>query len=381
MKVSEVLEILSREIITDVKWKNDPCGLLVGNPVYEVSKILTALNPTLEVVQEAKDKGCGLIVSHHPLFKNKTDSLVEGDYYSDVIRTLVKYDISLISFHTCYDLLNNGVSSLIASEIGIKNIKPLVPVSQLKDVEVHELYKLVVYTPQGFENKIKRVIDRHGGASIGNYGHCFFSNQGTGSFRPSDKANPYIGKSGKIENVKETRIETVIPEWKINDVINSLKKSHPYEVPVIDLYRIYSDSGNFGLGAIGDLEQKVNLKDLCSLVSNKLNTQSLRIVPKREYCNNKLSRIAVCGGSGASFWKYALSEKADVFISSEFGHHIYQEASYHINIIDATHHSTEQFVKKGLKVVLERFFDGTVFESKKDIDKIMSANEIYKPEK
>lgn len=376
MKVSEVLQILSREIIPAVKWKNDPCGLLVGNPESEVNKILTALNPTLEVVQEAKDKGCGLIVSHHPLFKKKVASLVEGDMYSDIIRCLIRNDISLISFHTSYDLLKDGVSTLLAEELGMKNIAPLVPVSELDEVEVHELYKIVVYCPLEFESRIKKTIHKHGGATIGNYDYCFFSSEGTGSFRPGNLTDPFIGKPGKIESVKEKRIETVIPEWKINEVVDAVKRSHPYEEPVIDLYRIYTGSGNFGLGAIGDLENKVTLKDLCRTVSEKLRTQSLRIVTGKNSRSKKLGRIAVCGGSGSSFWKYALAKGAEVFISSEFGHHLYQEASYHMNIIDATHHSTEQFVKKGLKEVLERFFDGTVSESLKDTDIIKNMDQI-----
>ena len=375
MKVSDVLGILNREIIPSVKWKNDPSGLLVGKKNSKVEKILTVLNPTLRVAEEAKENGCNLIVSHHPLFKKPVNDLVEGDYYSDIIRYLIKNDISLISFHTNFDLAKRGVSFLLAKELGLKNIRPLIPLSAISDVETNELYKMVVYCPEKFAEKIKSEIDRAGGGCIGKYDHCYFSAKGTGNFRPGDGTNPFIGKEGTVESVNEIRIETVVQEWNKDQVESAVRSAHPYEEPVIDFYPLVNESGSFGLGAIGEMNKKMTLRELALFVSKKLGTGTLRIASDGR--NQKVSKIAVCGGSGSSSWKFALNNGADVFITSEFNHHMYQEASYFINIIDATHHATEQFAKKGLKECLVRSIpEITILESSRDTDVVKGVNEI-----
>lgn len=375
MKVADVLKILSSKIIPSVKWKDDPSGLLVGNRDSEVTGILTALNPTLQAAKEAKQKGCNLIVSHHPLFKKPVANLVDGDYYSDIIRFLVKNDISLISFHTNFDLAKEGVSYLLAKELGLKNIRPLIQIPEIKDVEVNELYKLIVYCPEGHESEVKNAIDSAGGAAIGKYDHCYFSSEGTGNFRPGAGTDPFIGKEGKIESVKEVRIETVVQEWNRDNIVSAVRSVHPYEEPVIDIYPLDNVSGNFGLGAIGETEKGLTLKELASAVSDKLNTKTLRIAVKD--AQMKMKSVAVCGGSGSSSWKAALRNGAEAIVTSEFNHHAYQEASYFINVIDATHHATEQFAKKGLKEYLEPNMSGLkVYESESDTDVVKALTEI-----
>ena len=115
---------------------------------------------------------------------------------------------------------------------------------------------------------------------------------------------------------------------------------------MIDIYPLENNSDRFGLGAIGELNKKQNLKEFCSLVSEKLGTDNLRIAVKDDKI--KIGKVAVCGGSGSSMWKFAYNAGAEVILTSEFNHHLYQEASYYINVIDATHHSTEQFTIDGL---------------------------------
>ncbi len=376
MKVAEVLNILSKGIVPSVKWKNDPSGLLVGDMDDEVKGIITALNPTLEVAKEAKKKGCSLIVSHHPLFKKPVNNLVKGDYYSDIIRFLISNDISLISFHTSYDLAKGGVSYLLAEALGLVNIRPMIGINEIADVEVNELYKIVIYTPEEAVTRIMKAVDSAGGASVGNYDHCYFSSNGEGCFRPGEGTDPYIGKKGRIEKVAEVRIETVATAWNKDKVVSSVRSVHPYEEPVIDVYPIENNSGNFGLGAVGELKKKVTIRELCKLISERLRTNTLRIAVKDN--NAKISSLAVCGGSGSSSWKCALRSGADAFLTSEFSHHLYQEASKYINIIDATHHTTEQFVKNGLKVYLGSHLEEKcrIYESAKDVDVVKSLTDL-----
>jgi len=96
--------------------------------------------------------------------------------------------------------------------------------------------KIVVFAPESHADKIREALAKSGCGHIGNYDYCSFSVKGVGRFRGLENANPFIGKKGRVEEVAEERIETICPAEKLNDVLEAVKKSHPYEEPVIDVY-------------------------------------------------------------------------------------------------------------------------------------------------
>jgi len=99
-------------------------------------------------------------------------------------------------------------------------------------------YKIVVFTPVEYTQKILAAMGEAGAGVIGNYSNCSFSSRGTGRFLPSDKAKPFIGASGKLEEVEEDRIEMLCTEDKIEQVIVAMKVIHPYEEVAYDVYAL-----------------------------------------------------------------------------------------------------------------------------------------------
>ena len=367
--VKNILSALNKWLIPQVIWKNDPVGLLVGNIDAKVSRILLVLNVTPEIVEEAVALSCDLIVSHHPLFKKPMNKIVKGEYYSDIVLNLIKNNINLISCHTNFDLVKNGVSKLLADRFNLQNQIPMVPLSKIHGIELIENYKIAVYVPSKDVSMIKKKISDNGGATIDDYDFCFFETEGKGSFRGNENSNPTIGEKNKIEEVDEIKLETIVPSWNLKKVLVTIKENHPYEEPAIDIFKICNESDNFGLGIVGNLDKDLKLEEFIRLAKKRLNSDSLRIVVKDR--NKIIKRVAVCGGSGSSFWKDALNHKADIYISSEFNHHSYLEAKEHINVIDATHHTTEKFVMKGFYNYLKDFVDNKkLIISKKDIDPV-----------
>jgi len=75
-----------------------------------------------------------------------------------------------------------------------------------------------------------------GAGIIGNYHHCSAIVKQTGYSFPSEGAHPTIGTVGKLEIIGEDRIEAPVESAKIEQVIAAIRKVHPYEEPVIDLY-------------------------------------------------------------------------------------------------------------------------------------------------
>jgi hypothetical protein len=96
--------------------------------------------------------------------------------------------------------------------------------------------KIVVFVPETHTDMVREAMGKAGAGKIGNYTYCTFSAKGVGRFKPEQGANPHIGEVGKFEEVVEERIETICPREKLQDVIEAIKKVHPYEEVALDVY-------------------------------------------------------------------------------------------------------------------------------------------------
>lgn len=106
---------------------------------------------------------------------------------------------------------------------------------------MRKYFKLVVFIPVPALEKVRKALCNAGAGKIGKkYDRCTFYSFGTGTFRPLKGANPHIGKFGKIEKVKEARLETIVAQKDLKKVLRAMQKAHPYEVPAFDLYPLIS---------------------------------------------------------------------------------------------------------------------------------------------
>ncbi|MBR1987980.1 MAG: hypothetical protein IKA36_02960 [Clostridia bacterium] len=102
--------------------------------------------------------------------------------------------------------------------------------------------KIFVMVPnKNVEQLINSVCDAGAGV-IGNYTHCTFSTKGKGSFVPNNEASPYIGKINKLEIVDEMKVEFVCDVNNVKNVLNTIRKVHPYEEPGIDIIPLLDES-------------------------------------------------------------------------------------------------------------------------------------------
>lgn len=105
-----------------------------------------------------------------------------------------------------------------------------------------KFYKLVVFVPIDHADNIRSILGEAGAGHVGNYDFATFSVRGTGRFRPRPGARPAIGEIGKLAEVAEERIETVVSGEILDDVLFKLRKAHPYEEPAIDVYRLENEN-------------------------------------------------------------------------------------------------------------------------------------------
>ncbi|MCX6793200.1 MAG: hypothetical protein NTY12_04195 [Candidatus Falkowbacteria bacterium] len=96
--------------------------------------------------------------------------------------------------------------------------------------------KIVVFVPVDQAETVRQAMGQAGAGKIGNYSFCSYSSNGVGRFVPNAGANPAIGEIGQLEEVAEERIEMVCPRAIIKDVVEAIKKAHPYEEVACDIY-------------------------------------------------------------------------------------------------------------------------------------------------
>jgi dinuclear metal center YbgI/SA1388 family protein len=128
----------------------------------------------------------------------------------------------------------------------------------------------------------------------------------------------------------------------LNRVIDRLVRAHPYEEVAYDLVPLANRRKEIGLGRIGRLVQATTLATFAETVKETLQVGALRIVGNAQ---GPVSKVAVCGGSGASLIKEAARQGADVLVTGDVKYHEARNAaSLGLALIDAGHFATERLM-------------------------------------
>ena len=121
VKVIEISKEIEEFAPKFLKEDYDNVGLMVGDSKKEVKRVLLSLDCTNEVIKEAINLNCDLIINHHPLLFKRPSSIVKGDLIGDKIITLIKEDIALYSCHTNLDSAKNGINETIVNMLGFNS--------------------------------------------------------------------------------------------------------------------------------------------------------------------------------------------------------------------------------------------------------------------
>lgn len=100
------------------------------------------------------------------------------------------------------------------------------------------MYKLAFFVPDSHVEVVKAAVFAAGGGRIGGYDHCAWQTLGQGQFRPLDGSQPYLGQAGQVEVVEEWKVELVVADALILQVVDALKRSHPYETPAFEVWQL-----------------------------------------------------------------------------------------------------------------------------------------------
>lgn len=129
-KVREIAEVIEEFAPKCLQESYDNAGLQVGDPDATVAAVLLCLDVTEDVLEEAKERECNLIVSHHPLIFRGLKSLTGADLTQRLVLKALKMNIAVYSAHTNLDSVWDGVSHEMARRLDIKNLEVLEPQPQ-----------------------------------------------------------------------------------------------------------------------------------------------------------------------------------------------------------------------------------------------------------
>ena len=346
MKIKDFTNFLEHIAPLSLQEDYDNSGLILGNYNDDVKGILVTLDCTEEIVDEAINSNCNLIVSHHPLIFQGLKKLSVNNYIQRTVIKAIKNNVAVYSMHTNLDNIILGVNSKICDRLNLVNCKILLP-------KKNSLRHLVFYSPLSHSLKIKEKLFSCGAGHLGAYSECSFSSEGIGSYKPLDNSNPFLGKKKQLHNQPEDRIEMLFPSNIEGKVIAALKKAHPYEEVAYQIYNIENTYHNIGSGMIGELKFPQKSADFLNDLKLKMKTNCIRYTITNK---NKVSKVAVCGGSGKFLLKHAIKEKADIYISSDFKYHDFFEGENDIIIADIGHYESEQFTKELIyDLLIEKF--------------------------
>lgn len=332
MNISEVINILELWAPKEIAWERDNTGLQTGNREGTITNILLSLDLTDDVITEAINQNCNLIITHHPLLFSPLKKIdLCRDKIAAMIVRLIKNDITLYSAHTNLDFTKEGVSFRLAEQLELNDIK------FLKNISANQ-YKLTVFVPEENEEKVADAIFKSGGGIIGEYSKCSFRTNGTGTFKGSDKTNPATGSPGKYEENEEIKLEIIADKWKVNNILKALEAVHPYEEIAYDLIPIDNPNVNYGAGATGQLKEKYDTDAFLKYVSEKLGIRTFRY---NQSGSKEIKLVGVCGGAGSDLVNEAISKGCDAFITGDIKYHTFHEAEGKILLIDAGHYETE----------------------------------------
>ncbi|HPF02724.1 MAG TPA: Nif3-like dinuclear metal center hexameric protein [Bacteroidales bacterium] len=333
MQLKDLASFLDTAVPVSFQEGYDNSGLQVGDPMKTISSGLLSLDVTEQVLDEAIGSACDVIISHHPVIFNPLKQISGKNSVERVIMKAIRNDVAVYSAHTNLDIVENGVSRKLAGKIGLKNVKVLTPLK-------HRLLKLVTFIPADHLDRVRDAVFAAGAGFIGAYDRCGFTVEGSGSFRAGEGSRPFAGEKGRTHFEKEIRFETILFSYMKRGVVKALLESHPYEEVAFDLYPLENENLNAGLGCVGNLPEPVDEKSFLTMLKENLGSGSIRY---SNLTGKKISKVALCGGSGGQLTGDAIASGADAFVTADLKYHSFFEAENRILLVDAGHYETEKF--------------------------------------
>lgn len=302
----------------------DNAGLLTGNPGQQVTGVLVALDAIEAVVDEAIERGCNVVVAHHPIIFRGLKKLNGKNYVERTIIKAIKHDIAIYAIHTNLDnVYYNGVNQQIADKLGLQDTRILQPSSSL--------YWLRVTVPEKYQEALCMELTTLGAEAIS------------------------ITRVSLPENnlSLQSKLEFKLPGGLKNTITAALNQLQDIEITDYALAVLENKDTTVGAGMIGNLAEPLSGKAFLERIKSSMAVTCIRYtaIPDKA-----IQKVALCGGAGSFLLSAAISAGADAFISGDFKYHEFFDADNKILVADIGHFESEQYTTELLAELLSKKF-------------------------
>lgn len=333
LRINDIIAEIEQVAPLSLQEEYDNCGLLVGNPETVCTGALICLDVSPEIVSEAVEKGCNLIIAHHPVIFKGLKRLNGSSLVEQTAIEAIRNNMAIYASHTAMDNAPGGVSAKMASMLRLQKCTVLDPQNDMN-------LKLAVYVPESHISSVSEGLFSAGAGNIGSYECCSFRNEGLGTFLPLPEANPFVGQTGNLHTEKEVKLEVLLPAHLKGKITSALLSSHPYEEPAFEFYKVSTGVDRLtGCGIFGELPQEMKVNEFVKFVKQTFNAEVARCSRVNE--NFTIRKIALCGGSGGFLIGKAVSKGADAIITADVKYHDFVDYENRILIVDIGHFETE----------------------------------------
>ncbi len=324
MRTAQLLEQLDALAPLRLAAEWDNVGLLLGRSDGEVTRVLLTIDSTPDVVREALEFDAQMIVSYHPIIFHPLTRIIDSEVRGRMLVNLLQGGVSVYSPHTALDAMEGGVTDWLCDGLEPAGApgrggdrRALEPYAALPETQQ---CKLVTFLPPDQVDRVRSALATAGAGIIGDYEQCSFGSPGMGTFFGGETANPAVGEAGRLEHVRELRLEMVVSRHRVALAIETLQRFHPYEEPPIDVYDLRPlPKRSQGMGRRLVLDQPIGFDAIVRRFRDHLGLEHVKF---RDVSQGKpIQAIGIVPGAGASLLDSAIEQGCEVFITGEMKHH------------------------------------------------------------
>ena len=325
MTIRAVLQYLEQIAPPVYQESYDNARLIVGDSSKEVSAVLLCLDSTEAVIEEAIEKGCNLVVAHHPIVFKGLKSLTGKNYVERVLLKAIKADIAIYAIHTNLDnMYHQGVNAKIAARIGLEDTKILAPKAVQKRILAWGQMEQEIGEEQ------LQALSEAGGLS-----------------------SPPLIQINRDAQVPQLSVAFNFRLDKKGAALKALENLFPHSNWEYNLSSIDNKSPMVGSGMIGRLPEEMSELDFLKFLKDRMQVSCIR---HTALLGQTIKKVAVCGGAGGFLLNQAKAKGADIFITADYKYHEFFDADGQIIIADIGHYESEQFTIELLHEIISKKF-------------------------
>ncbi len=214
MQIAEIINFLESLAHPSLQEHYDNAGLITGSADWECKGIICSLDSTEDVVKEAIEKKCNLVVAHHPIIFGGLKKINGKNYVEKTIIAAIKNDIAIYAIHTNLDNVMHGVSGKMAKMLGLQNLSVLSP-------KENTLKKLFVFVPVEKQRMYAMPFLMQEAGILAITANAVLMQKEQAHLKPVTVVILMWEVLVKQHQEKEIKIEVIFPAFLENKIVNS----------------------------------------------------------------------------------------------------------------------------------------------------------------